>query len=725
MIKLSLPIMALGLFFNKMAFSQDWSLLPSNENIYEIERYGDTMWVATDCGILFQNDRIGATAHYNFANSELKASAVKTMELESDGKLWAGSGSNIYLKSKGEWIKDPYGFDCKNAIVSDIHITQKGDIWVACSWNLVNDDEQHMGDLFKLEKGRWVSYGDSINVGSNHWFDIENLNSSPNGTVWFTHRGTLFTLNGKKWSKQTLDRTFNHHLSMAVDSSHKTWALIHPDTIIEMRNGVLTKYFVPYPKGFKSTYSPGMLINISQLRFDGKGKLYMKTGRDSTSLFVLEFGKWKPVPMPLGYEKANVNLVSHDGEEMVVAGSNEFAILKGKEWILKNISGLPLNGYSSFRKLRGNRDFWVATKSISNRQHLVEYDGTTWTYVDSIPQGYFTSVSVDWKGRTWLAGYGGLVVKDNGQWIFHNDVMPDRNALYKGYKDLVVDNKNQRVWVLAQTRPVTIQFAYYENEKWYYGDDTKFFGEGARVLSTDKFGNLLIGSYSGLFVYHKGEIESFRVEGFEQHVADMQYDSVHNCLWRASGFYSGFQRMSLPKDGNYDGYKPIFKKIFTKAVDKFDRDDQGNIWLIFQDQVYVFDSSGERLWRFRSSNTNWSVDPPMYNIACYTGNKAILQTLRGLLVLDRNYSVEVMETPEIRNELQVFPNPIVNQATIETSNDIELDRAELYDIKGKLRREWSLKDVTYLDRSTLSGGIYLLRVFTHEGQTFRTKVVIE
>jgi len=80
------------------------------------------------------------------------------------------------------------------------------------------------------------------------------------------------------------------------------------------------------------------------------------------------------------------------------------------------------------------------------------------------------------------------------------------------------------------------------------------------------------------------------------------------------------------------------------------------------------------------------------------------------------------EELELASNLLVYPNPSTDKITIELKNNLELNRATLFDIRGK-QVKVQMTDKT-LNVSRLPRGIYVLRLETSKG-AFEQKVVLE
>ncbi len=99
-----------------------------------------------------------------------------------------------------------------------------------------------------------------------------------------------------------------------------------------------------------------------------------------------------------------------------------------------------------------------------------------------------------------------------------------------------------------------------------------------------------------------------------------------------------------------------------------------------------------------------------------------IPNLQDSLTWDRCYPASVHE---IENEtiLRLHPNPTSNKIQITFEKSVNVDTIELYNINGKLVRQFNSNERTF-DVQQLKSGIYFLKVESKEG-LFTKKVIIQ
>lgn len=101
-----------------------------------------------------------------------------------------------------------------------------------------------------------------------------------------------------------------------------------------------------------------------------------------------------------------------------------------------------------------------------------------------------------------------------------------------------------------------------------------------------------------------------------------------------------------------------------------------------------------------------------------------------MFVLDTTGLNLSTHTPKVENtlgEIQVFPNPMTKQATINLPSDVGLVNFYLYDMLGNVVRQMeSVRETTILiEKKNLPKGLYVFRIENEKGQRSSGKIVVK
>ena len=88
-------------------------------------------------------------------------------------------------------------------------------------------------------------------------------------------------------------------------------------------------------------------------------------------------------------------------------------------------------------------------------------------------------------------------------------------------------------------------------------------------------------------------------------------------------------------------------------------------------------------------------------------------TIESVLGLDDN---------ELDNAISMYPNPADSQVTISNSSNIQLEKAAIYDMNGKLIQQIDLSQMTgeqVIDVSYLSAGVYVVQIASDDSSAVK------
>ncbi|WP_081988247.1 T9SS type A sorting domain-containing protein [Psychroserpens jangbogonensis] len=80
---------------------------------------------------------------------------------------------------------------------------------------------------------------------------------------------------------------------------------------------------------------------------------------------------------------------------------------------------------------------------------------------------------------------------------------------------------------------------------------------------------------------------------------------------------------------------------------------------------------------------------------------------------------------EIANNISIYPNPVRGILNIKHSANIILDKALLYDVRGRLISKVDLKNTTSINTNQLHSGVYFIKIDDTKGNTLTKKFIVE
>ena len=82
------------------------------------------------------------------------------------------------------------------------------------------------------------------------------------------------------------------------------------------------------------------------------------------------------------------------------------------------------------------------------------------------------------------------------------------------------------------------------------------------------------------------------------------------------------------------------------------------------------------------------------------------------------------EMTDIERPFALYPNPVKDQLSLRFDDGVEPESVELYDLAGRLVGT-KPNGLECIDMSTMSSGVYLLRITTKDGTRYHEKVLKE
>jgi hypothetical protein len=94
-----------------------------------------------------------------------------------------------------------------------------------------------------------------------------------------------------------------------------------------------------------------------------------------------------------------------------------------------------------------------------------------------------------------------------------------------------------------------------------------------------------------------------------------------------------------------------------------------------------------------------------------------------IVTLCDNYD-GMTETTSIEHPFTLYPNPVKDQLSLRFDDGVEPESVELYDLTGRWvsTKRNGLKNI---DLNAISSGVYMLRITTTDGKTYRERVIKE
>jgi hypothetical protein len=134
----------------------------------------------------------------------------------------------------------------------------------------------------------------------------------------------------------------------------------------------------------------------------------------------------------------------------------------------------------------------------------------------------------------------------------------------------------------------------------------------------------------------------------------------------------------------------------------------------------------------RDGGATWTLENQIIGMRCmdfisdttgFGGRLVVSQTVGGVFKWIGNMTTATEELDaQIISKLNVYPNPVQNEFTIENIDQFEVKNASIYSLEGKLLQSISKNDIQdKINVSSLPKGVYVIMLQTKSGNKFAQK----
>ncbi len=648
-------------FFLLNLSAQDWKTFTNHKNVLDIEKEGNTLWIATSGGLL--NWNLQTETYYKLTTEDgLISNHINEIAIDADGKKWLATslgvsvidGANITSYNSDNGLH-------RNDVVSVV-VDSEGNKWFATKSKF-----GHSG-LSKLDnQGNWstipesiyfaatclaVDSSDNIYIGRNaqivkytsdeNWIEfsppsstsnlgnVTNILVGENQNLWAISVGGLYHIgvDGNRTRFNASSGFENYPKSLFQDGNGTLWVGTHDGITRVNSDTTFTNFTLPEPVNaiFESDENIWLGTHDDVSLFDGTttvGKLVTEVDLGGNAVAGLDIANdgsvWMGTENAIskfsqnqGWENLGINEGIHCNQiSKILARSNDEIIA---------LDPLHCMGVSFIDVATGN------VNTISN---------------DTF--GYILSLNEDAEGNLWLGNYS-PPYSDN---IYASKVSPDGSIIQFDFTDVLPNTSNNKTTGIAIHPNGDVYFS----TRWgiYYVDTNDelhlFNSERAFTIFIDSQENIWIAE--GEYFIGGHVLEKFTPSGDHITYPELNFD------W--------------PND-QYMIYEII-------------EDAQQNIWVASENGLYKL-SPDEEVTRY--STLDGLADNFITGIEFDANGEMWISTMNGV---STTASVTVA-TSNLENktiQLQLYPNPTSTTATLNfdlaKSENVQV---EIYNVAGQL-----------------------------------------
>lgn len=693
-ILLSVLMMSFQVIF---AQYQGWENYVNPEILSDYVETSNDIWFSSNGGVIKIDKNTLQTTNYDRGTSDISINIVDAIAKDAQGTIWIGTYNQAIAKFDGtNWTSYDFGHlyitNPQTVKTYCIEVDHQDNIWVGTNRGLLRFDGTN-----------WTVFN-SQNVGS-FLHDVWDLTLDSQGNL-YAASFCVYKYNGSSFHNMTDTAGIAIYggAELYTDSNNNFWVSNKAGTIGKFDGANWTAYssaMDDIPHG--ELYALGEKPN---------GQMYF-TMEDSGK-YILQNNVWvkEPIASNIPLDAGNLTTFFYDNQGKEWMANGEELVQKDGQ----NITSFNLKAYG----LEGNNMSDVTildnVKYFVSRQGISTFDGTTWgtfDFPDSLFGTWFTlrQIEVIDTNNVWIASSNrGILHWDGTDWTLYNQ---NNSNLPTSYLiEILYDDATQTLWCTSY-----IGLIKFDGTTWTVFDtsNSPINDNFIRSIALDNNGVLYASVSTNV-------VEVWRFDGTtwlniatgstapQFSLSKMHFDK-NNTLWSGS-WYGGVYK--------YDGttwavWNMANSNLSSDNILSMISDDAGNIYVGATVGAAKFDGTTWTSWTVQNSGLSYN---QVAALAIDDNEKIWFATGHGVSAFK---AITTNTTSiSIENEaLKIYPNPIIDQATIEfetteTTNEIEI---QVISVDGKIVRNTLIKgnrsagiQQISIHKNNLSSGLYYLKI---------------
>ncbi len=681
------------LFFNLTA--QNWKTFTYHKKVYDIEKEGNTLWIATSGGLIVWN--LQTEAYYKLTTEDgLISNQINEIAIDADGKKWLATSRGVSMIDGGTITSYNSDNGLESNDVKSVVIDSQGNKWFATKKRSgLGSSSLGNSAVSKVDnQGNWSTIPESLYFGPT----CMTIDSADNLYIGTYKQIAKYTPSGE-WSifLSPSPESIGWISEMEIDENQELWAISGDGLYHYDSAGNQTLFDAAF--GLVS-YPTSLFIDSNQTKWIGTEQGYSKVNADST------FSNFNIGQHVLTIFEDDVNILLGTLDDVTsYDGNNYEKLTTGIDLGSNTVRGLDISNDGSV---------WMGTGS-----GISKYDSNgEWTRItkdDGLvcnPAYSLLATSQDEliiSHQTNCNGVSFIDIPTGDASFLQNDTFPFLLSLN--------EDLNGNVWLGYHVTPV---FGSHYATRISPNGDIKFYDFTTVLPNTSNNKTTGIAIHPNGDIYFSTRMGIYRIntndeiELFQSAVAaaTIFIDSQEN-IWIAEGDFFGSSH-SLQKytpTGDHIIYQN--NEMYGFKIYEIIEDDQQNIWIASENGLFKLNPD-EVFTRY--STLDGLADDEVTGIEFDADGGMWISTRNGVSTTAA-LSTATSNVENITIQLQLFPNPILTTATL--NFDLEKNgnvQVEIYNVAGQLLRSvFDGKKSTgnhqlEFDVSEFSQGIYFCKV---------------
>jgi len=395
------------------SFAQSsWINYANDDIIWDIDFEEDSLWVATQGGLVKINMTSGDKEVFQAWNSGFKGTEVAEIEIANDGTKWIGGGNNGLFKFDGVNWEHFYDINTGDILIEikNLKLDTNDNPWF---FSNINNNCGGCRKLISYDGDKFIKHNENLGLDPDKvgFIDFEFINSEQ-----------LWVALGKKIMKYSGTEILEEYDSINTPLSEK-------ETInqIEIDNQdnlwVTTSDYSTRERVYRILKFDGENWYVENEAAPGKATKFFQ---DDTGILWFNFYENRT------YEKT---YASYDGTNW-------------RYWSSSDIPELPSLWHKpTLHKVDSQGNWWMFSYGAIREPKIYKIEGDSYTSYNTeiFPLGtnYYNDIIADCENNIWLSGRGVLTKFDGENWKNFTDAQTGFNGTPR---EAVIDPTNCDIW---------------------------------------------------------------------------------------------------------------------------------------------------------------------------------------------------------------------------------------------------------------------------------------
>ncbi len=546
-------ISILFFLFSFSLYSQNWINYTNDRDVNALLKDADTMWVATDGGLIKYTISTGTRQEYNKANSNIPHNKVYDIKKNALGQLFIATARGVAVFSGNQFtfINGP-GAALSPYSATSLFFDNANNMWVGSA-----------NSTFMYNGTSWITHNQFSTFPSGN---IEDFIEDVNNAIFIATYSGVYKLIGTTWQLCSS----NFQISLTREFTKKT-----DGTLLVAANSGVFEY-----NG--TTWTRISTVNANSIALTNSNVPYVATSNGLVILYKNSTTTYNSLNSPITVSNLQKIISDPVSDYLWMGATNNLYNEKGTGFYtyLKPSYNFLSNREDVFCVNKKNNTKWIGYCTTGNSYGISKIDNadnvTNYTTANSnLPAGLnFLSMATDTNGVLYIGTYSGLLVFNGSTFnlLSTSNSALSNNTIY----NISLKKQTNTLYLSHDAGFSTYKLGVFTNTT---AASIGFLGTTVYDIAIDKNGVIWAGALDKIAKYNGSTWQLFNYQNTtlpNSYVLSLSTDTAAN-VWIGWGD-AGISKLSAGIATNYNVSNSTIKKNDIKQVQC---DNLNNVWVSY------------------------------------------------------------------------------------------------------------------------------------------------